>query len=159
MRAPISVPESPASPPVILEASTPRFIVWMDILETGEPDIDADHRSFIDQYDTLRRMAAEGAAQSAMQEAFNRIIEHCLLHFVREEEVLIQSRFPRYEAHILAHRRFVAQFAELAGRLAEADDAPLEHMAVVCRLGDLLVDLLFRHDLDYKSHILHSKGR
>lgn len=141
-----------------MERSDPRPLGWMKTLETGVPEIDEDHRSFIAQYDALTAMVAERASRSAVAAAVRRMTEHCLRHFVREEAVLIQSQFPRLNEHISAHRHFAAQFYELLDRICRANEANLEHLAFVDAIGELLIELLFRHDLDYKSHLLNWRG-
>jgi hemerythrin len=145
------------SPPALSENLQP--MTWMDILETGIPEIDADHRGFIDQYETLRLMAVTPLTKVTVCDALQRMLEHSRQHFEREEAVLLRCKFPRYRAHSHAHRQFVTRFEELVERATGADQQGLECFDILGSLRDLLVDLLFRHDLDYKSHIQYSLGR
>jgi hemerythrin len=131
----------------------------LDALATGVEEIDADHRDLIDRCNALMVMIARRAPGRALHDAARHLAEHCLLHFKREEAILAQSGFPRCEAHIREHRRFGARFNELAARFAKANAQPREHLTIVDRLRYLLIDLLLRHDLDYKSHLDHENGR
>jgi len=136
----------------------PSPLRWMDILEMGISSIDADHRSFIEQYEMLRLTLAQLGRES-LQAGLRRLLDHCTMHFEREEALLRLSGFPRYVSHLRAHRQFLLRFEELCGRAAHAEETQAAFRAIVGSLRGVLIDLLFRHDLDYKSHVLHSMGR
>jgi hemerythrin len=139
--------------------SIPPALEMLDALATGVEAIDADHRDLIERCNALTTMVAGQAPWCALHDAARRLAEHCLLHFKREETILAQAGFPRCETHMHEHRRFGAKFSELADRFAEKDVRPQEHLTIVNRLRELLIDLLLRHDLDYKSYLDHAVGR
>jgi hemerythrin len=139
--------------------SIPPLLEMLEALVIGIEAIDADHRGLIDRCNALTVMVARRVAGWALHDAARGLAEHCLQHFKREEAILAQSGFPRYEAHIREHQRFATKLSDLADRFAKADALPCEHLTVVERMRDLLIDLLVLRDLDYKSHLHHAMGR
>jgi hypothetical protein len=51
------------------------------------------------------------------------------------------------------------RFDDLVGFLAGVDGSSPEHRQAAQAMRTTLVDILFRHDLDYKSHLQHVAGR
>jgi hemerythrin len=132
---------------------------WLEIIETGVQVIDADHRDLIERCDALTVMVANNAPWRALYAAAYHLAERCQQHFEREEAILVWSEFPRCEAHMHEHRRCGTRLQKLVGCIARTNAEPHDHLKIVDGLRDLLVDLLVRHDLDYKSHLQHAIGR
>jgi hypothetical protein len=44
-------------------------------------------------------------------------------------------------------------------RMEQLDGSLNEHREYPRSLGPSLIDLIIRHDLDYRSHLLHQQGR
>lgn len=131
----------------------------LEIFKTGIAEIDADHQELIDRCNALTTMVAGRASWRALHAAAHHLAQRCLQHFQREEAILARSGFPRCDAHIREHQRFGSRFRELADRFAQENAPPDEHLTTIDRLRDVLVDLLLRHDLDYKSYLDHAMGR
>lgn len=134
-----------------------EHISWMDILETGVPDIDGEHRELIDDFNVMVDLLHSAAQSDHLVTRFEQLLDKLKRHFETEEDVLRQRRFPRLEAHIEEHRRFEAQLERGLAMtrhfsLSFGSTAFLEYLHV------MLIDILVRHDLDYKSHILHTTG-
>ena len=150
---------TPGSPSGSGAISRPPLLKMLAILETGVAEIDTDHRDLIDRFNDLTAIAAREVPWRALHAAAHLLAQRCREHFEREEMILARSGFPRCKEHIREHRRFDARFSDLASRLAAPHAQSREHLTIVGGLRDLLVDLLVRHDLDYKSHLQHAIGR
>jgi hemerythrin-like metal-binding protein len=134
-------------------------IVWMDVLETGVQALDEDHRALIGQCNTLTALMEGGGTWNEVVDAARRLAEKCGEHFRSEEAFLDQAEFPRRERHKAQHREMERRFSELVGFLAGVDGSSPEHRKAAQAVRGTLIDILFRHDLDYKSHIQHVAGR
>jgi hemerythrin len=134
-------------------------IQWPEILETGNPEIDADHRTLIEQCNSLTRALREGSAWKDVVRASASLSQGCIEHFRTEERVLEHAAFPRAEAHKAQHHRIEGELKALTGFLSGVDGSQPEHRKAAESLRGRLLDILFRHDLDYKSHLEQVAGR
>ena len=73
--------------------------------------------------------------------------------------MLAVSRFPRRAAHVAEHRRLEGEMHGLIARMSAVDGSREEHRDYPRAFGPMIVDLIIRHDLDYRSHLLHQQGR
>jgi hemerythrin len=80
-------------------------------------------------------------------------------HFRFEEEIMRQGRFPRRNAHTAEHKRIERQLSGLLARIRELDGSQEQHYMLPTSFKPILIDLMVRHDLDYRSHLLHRLGR
>jgi hemerythrin len=134
-------------------------IAWTDVLETGVPELDDDHRALIDQCNALAAAMDDGGAWAEVVEAACRLAQSCIEHFSSEEALLERTEFPRRERHKAQHREIERRFANLVDFLSGVDGSSPEHRKAARAVRTTLVDILFRHDLDYKSHLQHVVGR
>lgn len=134
-------------------------IAWTDVLETGVEALDADHRALIDQCNNLTALMEEAGSWGAAVESARRLTEDCTRHFRAEEELLERTEFPRREQHREKHREIEQRFNEMIALLSGTDELRPEHRQTLRAVRDTLVDILFRHDLDYKSHLQQVAGR
>jgi len=134
-------------------------IAWVEVLETGVPDLDRDHRALIDQCNTLTNLMESGAAWGRIVDSARDLAQGCTEHFRGEEALLDRTEFPRREQHKAQHRQIERRFKELVEFLATGDGSSAQHRKAAQAVRATLVDILFRHDLDYKSHLQHIAGR
>lgn len=139
------------------EAVSP--LAWAEVLETGVPALDDEHRALIGQCNELTGLMEQGGAWSRVVEAARGLATKCAAHFRAEEDLLEETEFPRRERHLKQHRQIERQFNELVTFLASADGSSPEHKKAAQSMRTTLVDILFRHDLDYKSHLQQVAGR
>ena len=140
-------------------AGAPVYLQWIKAFETGSPEIDALHRALIQECNSLLLLVESGAPWPRILADAARLVEGCVQHFRREEEMLAHSRFPRSAEHLAEHRRQEGALQSLVDRMKKVDGSLDEHRAYPRALGTMLVDLIIRHDLDYRSHMLHKQGR
>jgi hypothetical protein len=57
------------------------------------------------------------------------------------------------------HRRMEQDLRGLIARMEQVDGSLKEHRDLPASLGPSIIDLMIRHDLDYRSHVLHFQGR
>ena len=137
----------------------PVYLQWIKAFETGSPEIDALHRELVQECNSLLLLVESSAPWSRILADAGRLVEGCVQHFRQEEEMLAQSRFPRRAEHVAEHRRLEGDLQGLIARMKEVDGSLEEHREYPRALGPMMVDLIIRHDLDYRSHVLHQQGR
>jgi hemerythrin len=134
-------------------------IAWIEVLETGIAELDEEHRTLIDHCNILTQLMEGAGAWSDIVAAAHRLAEKCSAHFRSEEAMLDQTEFPRRERHKAQHRQMEQRFRDLVDFLSGADGSSPEHRSAAQAMRDTLIDILFRHDLDYKSHLQQAAGR
>jgi hemerythrin len=130
----------------------------MDVLETGFPELDAEHRGLIDQCNLLIALMQGGGPWAEVVAAARELALRCHAHFRTEEALLDQHDFPRLERHKAQHRELERRFGELIAFLSGVDGSSAEHRKAALAARTTVIDILFRHDLDYKSHLQHATG-
>ncbi|WP_374649842.1 bacteriohemerythrin [Dongia sp.] len=137
--------------------STSNF-TWSAAFETGNAEIDAQHMALIDGSKKLKELVRSGGDWDEVKAGLAHFTEICLRHFRYEEQILEQVGFPRYAEHVAQHHRIEVMLQEFGDMVARADgDAP-EHRELVASLEIRIIDLIVRHDLDYKSHLMNIAG-
>jgi hemerythrin-like metal-binding protein len=134
-------------------------IDWVEVLETGIADLDDEHRGLIDLCNSLTEALDAGRPWPEVVAAAARLSAACRRHFLSEESLLQQTEFPRREQHAQQHRAIERRFDELVDLMKSVDGSRAEDRAAVSAMRGTLIDILFRHDLDYKSHLQNVAGR
>lgn len=96
---------------------------WSEELELGLPAMDDTHREFVE---LLAR--ARSLDDSALQAAWQVLIEHTQAHFAQEEAWMRDSRFSLCDCHSLQHRMILRVMRKGAERAAHGDITPLRLM-------------------------------
>jgi hemerythrin len=99
------------------------------------------------------------ASWSLIVDEARRFLERYIEHFRSEESLLERTKFPRYAEHVAEHRRMEYEMRSVVKRMEQVDGSLEEHRALPRSLGPDLIELMIRHDLDYRSHLLHQQGR
>lgn len=142
-----------------MERTTLQPLKWLEILEIGVPEIDTDHRDLLQECNDLTAMIGNDGGWLEIAAAARQMFEHCLAHFRLEEEFLTRSKFPRLESHLNEHSRIARKLEQLVAALEQAGASEAEKLRSLEALRAILIDILLRHDLDYKSHLLAAQGR
>jgi hemerythrin len=135
------------------------MIHWPEILETGYPEIDDQHRRLVAACNRLTALADARGAWSEIVATSTGLAQDFSEHFDAEESLLERTRFSRVDAHKAQHQRLRERIEALNAYLSGVDGSKPEHWNAIATIRDTLVDVLFRHDLDYKSHLEQAAGR
>jgi hemerythrin-like metal-binding protein len=157
---PVATPRDAAghAGPVRVPSKTPR-LAWLEILETGVVELDAWHRQLVNDCNRLLEFVADRAPWIQIVAAAALLAAKLMDHFRYEEEVMARNGFPRHDTHAAEHRRIESSLAELLARIKEVDGSLEEHMVLPTAFKSILIDVMVRHDLDYRSHLLDRLGR
>jgi hemerythrin-like metal-binding protein len=140
-------------------APKPTLLKWIDVFETGNTEIDSLHRGLVENCNGLLTLLAEDADWPLVLARSKALVADCIEHFRIEESMLEHVKFPRRAAHAAEHRRTEQELLSLLDRMERVDGSLAEHRDLPASLGPSMIDLMIRHDLDYRSHVLHRQGR
>jgi hemerythrin len=88
-------------------------ISWDRSLETGDPEIDDQHRELFQRIDKLMAATQDRRARSEVGRLLNFLGDYVVGHFDAEERIMARSGYPDVELHRAEHQRFVADYARL----------------------------------------------
>jgi hemerythrin len=139
-------------------SKTPH-LAWLEILETGVAELDAWHRQLVNDCNRLLELIANRVLWIQVVAATALLAAKLMDHFRFEEEVMERNGFPRQESHAAEHRRIESQLTDLLAQIKEVDGSQEEHLVLPTAFKSILIDVMVRHDLDYRSHLLYRLGR
>lgn len=119
-------------------------IIWSEAIETGLPDIDAQHRQLFDLAASFR---GEGD-QIRVMKALGTLCEYANTH-LREEEAMLQAiGYPRLAEHKRHHASFRRMLREL---LESSRSMTLDEIAerVEALINGWFYQHILKYDLDY----------
>lgn len=132
-------------------------IAWQEFLTVGVPEMDAEHRKFIQRVNELNLAVVEARDKAAVRQAIELMLAEAAHHFRHEEELLAKWKYPEAAAHAAKHAELAAQFHQV---LKEFDEAEFSFVWAVkgLHVKQLLVAHLLKEDLKYRG-FLQSRER
>jgi hemerythrin len=88
-------------------------VVFDPTLETGDPEIDAQHRELFTRIDKLLAASRERRSREEVGQTLTFLGDYVVTHFAAEERIMTLTSYPEIEAHRAEHRRFVQEFGIL----------------------------------------------
>lgn len=144
-------------PPLDGEALAP--VPWLPILETGHEAIDDEHKTLLEDTNTILAIFTRRGAWIDLQAAARTLRDRCIVHFRNEDRLFKKLRFPGADRHRRSHRRIMAEINGVLAALETVDTPGRQDWELALSLRGILVDHLLREDLAYKSHLMHVEGR
>src|SRR5690606_23807512 len=92
-------------------------IVWRSSLETGEPEIDRQHRHSVRLVNELAEAAVSGAGPDRVRGLAEAMAADARGHFAYEDRLLGRLGFRSAAEHAAEHRRIEGRIDELLERL------------------------------------------
>ena len=86
---------------------------WDPKLSVGVGVIDEQHKELFRRADALVRAMAKANAQDEVNQLTTYLASYVVEHFSTEERLMASRGYPQAAAHLLQHRRFVADFVAL----------------------------------------------
>ncbi|BDG05341.1 bacteriohemerythrin [Anaeromyxobacter oryzae] len=115
-------------------------IQWTPSLAVGVPEIDAQHQELFRRAERLI-VALRAGDRSEVGPLFRYLSEYVVAHFEAEERLMRARSYPEHGGHEAEHRKFRADFQELAARFDEKGPTAL----LALTLHNWLSDWLRRH--------------
>ncbi|MBR9970985.1 hemerythrin family protein [Magnetospirillum sp. J10] len=131
-----------------------RPVPWLVSFGIDEGQIDAEHRSMINLCNELCFAAATDPSQARHKLAQEDVAALLAHHFSTEERVFDDIAFP--DSHL--HRREHDHLRRLVSPLLSAPHET-QFLGALLHARTGLVEHIIRHDLGFKSHLLHRDGR
>jgi len=82
-------------------------IQWSTEYETGNPEVDGQHRKLVDIVNRFEAAFAVGKGRRVMQEILAELIDYTREHFTAEEAIMREAGYDNLELHTAQHRQLL----------------------------------------------------
>jgi hemerythrin len=126
---------------------------WNSDLETGNKQIDSQHRQLIDAINALLDACARGQGRTVIAPMTKFLYDYTSKHFADEEKLQLDSGYPDYENHKLYHEGFKKVVHDISKQLDEQGATIALLGKVNSSIGDWLVKHIKREDVKVAAHV------
>lgn len=88
-------------------------VSWDRSLETGDPEIDSQHRELFRRIDQLMIATQDRRARAEVGRLLTYLGDYVVSHFSAEERLMVEAEYPGTLAHREEHQRFVEEYARM----------------------------------------------
>lgn len=106
-----------------------RYARWNESLETGDPEVDGQHRALYDLVNDLNVSALLGVGHDGEREALQRILGYTTRHFVSEEALMRRFAYPGVGEHSAVHTDFTGAARGLVAEHASGKGPNIRELA------------------------------
>lgn len=121
-------------------------ITWDRNLETGDPEIDGQHRELFGRIDKLLAASRERRSREEVGQTLTFLGDYVVHHFAAEERMMEAADYPELEAHRAEHARFVQEFGILYREFKAEGPSTLFIIRVGNRVTGWLREHIYRTD-------------
>lgn len=115
-------------------------------LETGDPEIDGQHRELFNRIDRLLAASRERRSREEVGQTLTFLGDYVVHHFAAEERMMAVADYPEIEAHRAEHARFVQEFGILYNEFKSEGPTTLFIIRIGNRITGWLREHIYRTD-------------
>ncbi|GAB5606187.1 bacteriohemerythrin [Sideroxyarcus sp. TK5] len=135
----------------------PWRLEWSHELSVHIPEIDAEHRHFIELINALNEAIAERMSLSEVRKRMQDVIDDAVSHFDHEESLFIEWGYPEAEQHARQHAAATKVFTDVMKRI-ERSEMESDWIKAGLQVKQLLVAHLLNEDMKYRDFWLAQNG-
>lgn len=115
--------------------------IWTKDLETGNMQIDNEHKQLVKAADDLVTACSQGKGRQEIGNAVEFLSNYTKTHFAHEEELQVKYKYPEYAVHKSWHQSFIKEIETVATKL-KAEGANIAIVAEVnAKIGQLITHI------------------
>jgi hemerythrin len=135
----------------------PWRLEWQPELSVHIPEIDAEHKHFIELINALNEAISERMSLSEVRKRMQDVLDDAVAHFEHEEALFIEWGYPDAEQHAREHAAAASVFSEIKRRI-ECKEMEDEWAEAGLRVRQLLVAHLLNEDMKYRDFWLAQRS-
>jgi methyl-accepting chemotaxis protein len=93
-----------------VEAEDPEsvtLVIWDEAMSTNDADVDEDHQQLASLINEVYRDLKKEDGEGLNEDVYQRLLHHCRSHFSKEEDLMRNAGYPKYETHKKEHADFL----------------------------------------------------
>ncbi len=134
-------------------------ISWDRSLETGEPEIDDQHRELFRRIDQLLAATRDRRARTEVGRLLTFLGDYVVTHFQAEEKLMADAEYPELGPHRAEHQRFVEEYARLFEDYRADGPGPVFVIKFGNRVTAWLCEHICRTDRRFVDHLTRREER
>ncbi|MBP8639597.1 MAG: hemerythrin family protein [Oscillospiraceae bacterium] len=132
--------------------------VWTKDLETGNIQIDNEHKQLVKAADELVMACSLGKGRQEIGKSIEFLSNYTKTHFAHEEELQVKYKYPEYAVHKSWHQDFIKDIENVATKL-QAEGANIAVVAMVNMKVTQLITHIKTFDLKLAQFIQSSASK
>ncbi len=129
---------------------TSLHVIWQHEWESGNEEIDQQHRAIIQTGNQLINASQEGVTRKELIEGLERLLSQMVSHFECEERIIALCGYPEYKLHASIHQGLVAKARHLQKSFENGELTPAAFFSFI--VDDLIIGHLVEDDLKFFSY-------
>jgi len=115
-------------------------MLWSNIYETGNPDVDAEHKEI---FSLVGKLGGSSAAdrKEKLEAAIDFLTNYVVRHFAHEERLMDQSAYPKAAEHKGQHKAFAQEAVKFKQKILSEGDS----LNLSLEVNKTIVDWLTAH--------------
>lgn len=131
---------------------------WTKDLETGNAQIDAEHKELFQAINNLLEACSSGKGRAEVTNTVDFLSQYTKTHFGHEQVLQQKYKYPDYENHKKYHEGFIRTVDSIRTRL-KAEGPTIQLVGEInMQVGNWLINHIKREDVKVAKHILSQKG-
>ncbi|WP_313527002.1 bacteriohemerythrin [Anaerotignum sp.] len=131
---------------------------WTKDLETGNTQIDTEHKELIQAINNLLEACSSGKGRAEISNTMDFLNQYTKTHFAHEQVLQQKYKYPDFDNHKKYHEGFIKVVDDISTRL-KANGPTIQLVGEInMQLGSWLINHIKREDVKVAKHIMTQKG-
>lgn len=126
---------------------------WSSDLETGNIQIDNQHKQLIGAINNLLEACSTGRGRAELEATTKFLYDYTSKHFADEEKLQISSKYPDYQNHKVYHETFKKVVSDLMAQLRVDGPTVVLIAKVNTAIAGWLINHIKKEDVKVAKHI------
>ena len=124
---------------------------WKDEFSVNNEELDQQHKLFLDTLNTVHNRIGSVESSEVFKKSITALGHYVDVHFIEEEEHLVEIGYPDIERQRQQHDYFRARISELENSCQDLSDTDLQKLLVFMR--DWFLNHILEADQDYAHFV------
>lgn len=129
---------------------------WNDAMSVGIPEIDQNHKRFIELVDAFNESVTGRMPVTVIQKRLQDILDDTVRHFAREARLFAEWSYPGADHHARVHAKLVAELKRIKSKIAHGYEA--EWVEAGMKIKDALITHIYTDDMKYAEFYRNTQG-
>ncbi len=129
------------------------FTKWTDELSIGIPELDEEHKRWLEILNELHDAMSDNSDTKIMQTIVKRMLEYSVFHLTHEEMHMLELKYPLFESHKEKHDHLIHKIELLVDRINESGNFRLT-VDTILLLKNWLTNHIMVTDKKYGEYVM-----
>ncbi len=133
--------------------------IWNSNLETGNANIDNQHKELINALNELIKACMQLKGGEKLTETMDFLVAYVNRHFADEERLQLQSGYPEFTRHKMLHDQFKKDITLMANDIRKNPGNTVHLTKLTNTIGDWLLNHIRVEDVSIAKHITQQNNK